>query len=113
MFPGRCDFAAGGVLVVGERPLEAALRETAEELGVRGVELAPLREADYLDERTDYRASCFSCTYDGPITWQADEVAWGEWVSPGRLLDLLNELPFVPDTVALLRDIIERWAPEA
>lgn len=113
VFPGRYDFAAGGVLAVGEQPLEAALRETAEELGVHGVDLVRLREADYRDEHTDYRAFCFSCTYDGPITWQPEEVAWGEWVSPGRLLDLLDELPFVPDTVALLRDVIEGWRQEA
>ena len=56
-----------------------------------------LGEVDYADARTRY-AFCFACTWDGPVTWQPEEVAWGDWVSPARLLELLEEQPFVPDT---------------
>ena len=34
VYPGRRDFAAGGVLTAGEDPHDAAVRELAEELGV-------------------------------------------------------------------------------
>ena len=104
VFPGRYDFAAGGVLQAGEIPYDAAVREAAEELGVHGVELEPLGEADYADEHTRYHAFAYTCVYDGPITWQAEEVAWGDWVSVARLRDMLDQEDFVPDTVAVLGD---------
>ena len=103
VYPGRYDFCAGGVIQAGEDPYESALREVAEELGVAGVDLEPLGEADYADEATRYHAFCYQCRYDGPITWQAEEVAWGEWVRPERLLRMLDEVSFVPDSVSHLR----------
>lgn len=102
VYPGRYDFAAGGVLQAGEDPYESAVREAEEELGVAGVDLRPLYEADYADDQTRYHAYCYECTWDGPIRWQPEEVAWGEWVAPERLVEMLDELPFVPDTVANL-----------
>lgn len=103
VYPGLYDFCAGGVLQAGEDPYTGALREVAEELGVTGIDLVPLGEADYADGRTRYRAFCYACRYDGPIAWQPEEVAWGAWVSPARLLAMLDELPFVPDSPANLR----------
>lgn len=106
VFPGHYDFAAGGVLQVGEDPQEAALREVEEELGVTGVPLVALGEADYADEHTTYHAFCFTCVYDGPITWQPEEVAWGEWVDIARLREMVATLPFVPDTIALVGGLL-------
>ena len=106
VFPGMYDFAAGGVLQAGEEPYAAAVREAEEELGVTGVELTPIGEADYADDHTSYHAFCFTCVYDGPITWQPEEVVWGEWVSLERLQEMLRTLPFVPDTSGLLGDWI-------
>jgi 8-oxo-dGTP pyrophosphatase MutT (NUDIX family) len=103
VYPGRYDFAAGGVLAAGEDPYRGALREVEEELGVTGVELRPLFETDYADEHTRFHAYCYECTWEGPIRWQPEEVAWGEWVTPAHLLAMLRELPFMPDTVANLR----------
>lgn len=102
VYPGMHDFAAGGVLHAGEEPYDAAVREVEEELGVTGAVLTPMGEADYADEHTRYHAFCFTCVYDGPITWQPEEVAWGDWVSPARLQQMLEGLPFVPDSIALL-----------
>ncbi len=103
VYPGRYDFTAGGVLQAGEDPLESARRELEEELGVTGVALVPLFEADYADAHTRFHAFCYECTTDGPVRWQPEEVAWGEWVTPARLLELIEELPFMPDAVANLR----------
>lgn len=103
LYPGRYDFCAGGVLRAGEDPLESARREVAEELGVTGVALVPLGAADYADEHTRMREFLYECTYDGPVTWQPDEVAWGAWVTPARLLRMLDDLPFMPDSVANFR----------
>ncbi len=102
LYPGRYDLCAGGVLRAGEDPLDSARRELAEELGVTGVELVPVGTATYADERTRMHGFIYECTYDGPITWQPEEVAWGAWVTPDRLLEMLDELPFMPDSVANL-----------
>ena len=107
VFAGLYDFCAGGVVQAGEDPAASAAREAAEELGVTGVELRPLGEADYADEHVRYRAFLFECTYDGPIRWQPDEVEWGGWVPVPRLLEMLDELPFVPDSASMLRGWLE------
>ena len=103
VYPGRYDFTAGGVLQAGEEPLESARRELAEELGITGVDLAALYETDYADDHTRFHAFCYECRWDGPVRWQPEEVAWGDWVSPARLRELIAELPFMPDAVANLR----------
>ncbi|MEG3614693.1 NUDIX hydrolase [Isoptericola haloaureus] len=105
VYPGRYDFCAGGVLHAGESPLQSARREVAEELGVEGVPLLRLGERDYADAHTRYRAFLFTCTWDGPVRWQPEEIAWGRWVSPRRLVEMVDELAFVPDSVAVL----DRW----
>ncbi|MCK0116408.1 NUDIX domain-containing protein [Isoptericola sp. S6320L] len=105
VYPGRYDFCAGGVVRAGELPADSAAREVAEELGVTGVQLLSLGESDYADVSARYHAFLFTCTYDGTITWQPDEVAWGAWVAPRRLATMIDELDFVPDSVALLH----RW----
>jgi isopentenyldiphosphate isomerase len=107
VYPGMYDFCAGGVVQAGEDPTTSAERELAEELGVVGVPLESLGEADYADQHTRYRAFLYSCTYDGPIRWQPEEVAWGSWVAPARLVEMLDELPFVPDSTSNLRGWLE------
>jgi 8-oxo-dGTP pyrophosphatase MutT (NUDIX family) len=108
VFPGLLDFTAGGVVGAGEDPAEAAKRELDEELGIRGVALKFLGAADYADDHTDVRAFLFTVTWDGPIAWQPEEVAWGEWHNAADLERNVAERPqdFVPDAVALWAD---RW----
>lgn len=103
VYPSRWDFAAGGVLLAAEDPVEGARRELAEELGVTS-ELVPLGEADYTDAHTSYHAFLFLTTWDGPITPQPEEVAYGAWLSVEHLLERIAdpEIEFMPDTVALL-----------
>ena len=88
----------------GEDPLDGARRELAEELGVTS-ELEPLGEADYADEHTSYHAFRYVTTWDGPITPQPEEVAYGAWLSIERLLERLAdpEVAFMPDTRGALR----------
>ena len=112
VYPGLLDFAAGGVVCAGEDPLEGAVREVEEELGVHGVPLRPLGTADYADAATRYRAFRFVTTYDGPIRWQAEEVSWGAWVTLEDLVRRLDDEPqeIVPDSAAVWGGIVRGWA---
>lgn len=106
VYPGMHDCCAGGVLKYGERPLEAATRELAEELGVTGVVLYPVTTTTYRDQHTSYVAFVYETRYDGPIRWQPEEVAWGTWMSMDALRARLADpgWPFVPDSRALIAD---------
>lgn len=106
LYPGRFDFAAGGVVTAGEDPHTAAVRELDEELGVSGVPLEPIRVAHYRDDHTDYWGHCFTATWDGPVTLQPSELAWGDWWPVDRLVAALDDpgWPVMPDTLSLLGD---------
>jgi 8-oxo-dGTP pyrophosphatase MutT (NUDIX family) len=110
VYPACYDFLAGGVIDAGEDPYDAVVRELAEELGITGVELTKLPEGDYADDFTNYHAYLYTCVWDGPVTHQPEEVAWGSWMTPAELVRRLGEWPFVPDTTALLgsylRDLV-------
>jgi isopentenyldiphosphate isomerase len=110
VFPGQHDCCAAGCLQAGEEVEAAARREAAEELGVMGVPLEPLFVMRYDDTATRHLCHAFVATYDGPITHQAEEVAWGAWMTPEELRAHLADpsWPFVPDGRAL----IERWFAE-
>jgi aminoglycoside phosphotransferase (APT) family kinase protein len=93
--------------------LEGARRELAEELGVTS-DLVPLGEADYADDHTTYHAFRYLTTWDGPITPQPSEVAYGAWLSTDRLLERIAdpEIAFMPDTVALFSDWLRERAAD-
>lgn len=99
IYPGIFDCWAGGVLAAGETPEAGATREVAEELGIRDVSLVPLLTTEWSDDLVRAIYHVFALTWDGPITHQIEEVAWGEWWSPQMLADRLADpdFPFVPD----------------
>lgn len=106
VYAGMHDCCAGGVLLAGEDPVEGARREAAEELGVTGAELRAVLNQPYGDQYTRYWAFGYETTYDGPISWQPEEVAWGRWMSLEELARRLEDpsWPFVPDSRALIGD---------
>ncbi|MBX6750746.1 MAG: NUDIX domain-containing protein [Micromonosporaceae bacterium] len=108
IYPGCHDVWAGGVVLAGEDPDQAAQRELAEELGVRGCPLTPVLRYWYADEATSYLAFVYEARYDpdrdGPIVHQPAEVAAGWWLDWDELLTRLADptWPFVPDGRATL-----------
>jgi 8-oxo-dGTP pyrophosphatase MutT (NUDIX family) len=107
VFPGMHDCFAAGCLQAGEEPDAAAAREAAEELGVVGVPLTPLFVTRYDDESTRHLCHVYEALWDGPVTHQPEEVAWGGWMTVDELRHRLADpaWPFVPDGRAL----VVRW----
>jgi 8-oxo-dGTP pyrophosphatase MutT (NUDIX family) len=109
VFPGMHDAFVAGCLVAGEEPADAATRELAEELGVTGVALEPLFSGWYADESTRHLCHVWTTSYDGPVTHQAEEVAWGGWMAVADLRAHLADptWPFVPDGRALVERLLD------
>lgn len=107
VYPGHYDVAAGGVVLHGETYEEAAARELGEELGVRGVPLRPL--FDFFHEGPGNRVwgRAFSCFWDGPVTLQPEEVAWGAFLPVERVLALAEAEPFTPDSLLALQRYLQ------
>ncbi len=109
VYPGAYDCFAGGVVAAGEQPADAARRELAEELGVRGAPLRELLRHWWDDEHTRYLAFVYDATWDGPVVHQPDEVAEGSWMTLAELRARLADPSwvFVPDGRAGL-ELLER-----
>jgi 8-oxo-dGTP pyrophosphatase MutT (NUDIX family) len=105
VYPGMYDTAAGGVLAAGETYLEAARRELAEELGVVGPEPRFLFRHRYRGPENPSWSALFEVTWDGPVTPQASEIAWGAFLTLEELAVRLEQWPFCPDGLEIFR----RW----
>jgi isopentenyldiphosphate isomerase len=102
LWPGCWDVAAGGVVGAGEAWEDAAARELAEEVGVRGVVLRPLGGGTYADDHVDEVARIWTATWDGEVSFDDGEVVEAHWVTPEELAERLGRDRFVPDSLALV-----------
>src|SRR5215475_9437606 len=87
VYPSYYDVAVGGVVAAGESYDDGASRELAEELGVAGVTPRPILSFQYEDDGNQVNGRVYSCTYDGPVHLQAEEIVAGEWLD----LDIVVE----------------------
>jgi isopentenyldiphosphate isomerase len=106
LWPSAWDLAVGGVVTAGEGWDAAASRELAEEVGIEGVELRFVRDGRYADPDVDELARVYALTWDGPVRFVDGEVVSAEWLSPADLAERIGRLPFCPDSVALVADLL-------
>lgn len=107
--PGLLELGAGGALTSGETYEQNALRELGEECGIKNVALRFLFKYPYEDNQTRVITNLYSCTYDGKIIIQKEEVAGYFWVSIPKLKEMINKQPerFSPQAIDMLNRYLE------
>ncbi len=106
VFPGYYDPATGGVVLAGESYEQGAVRELAEEMGIRDVPLTWLFDFYFTDEHTRVWGGAFSCVYGGEISLQAEEVESVELMTSNEILRRSVSEPFTPDGLYVVRRYI-------
>lgn len=108
IFPDHYDPATGGVVLAGESYEAGAERELEEEMGIRQVPLTRVFDFYFSDPRSRVWGRVFTCTYDGPLTLQAEEVEHVELMTLDEILRRAEQEPFTPDGVYVVRSYAER-----
>lgn len=103
IYPGYYDVAAGGVVLAGESYDESAGRELREELGIKDTALTCLFTFFYQESKNRVWGRVFSCTHDGELHLQAEEVESGFFADPADVLALSKKEPFTPDGIYVLK----------
>lgn len=108
--PGAYDIFVGGVVGAGETYFEAAIREAEEELGVTGVRPEPLFK--FLFEQDDYSWFCdvHQARWTGPVSPQAEEIDWYDWLTDEEVAERLLVWDVVPDGREAYRRYLDRSA---
>jgi isopentenyldiphosphate isomerase len=95
-FPGQFNWMLGGAVGVAESYEEAASRELAEELGVRG---RPRFVFKFLcaGAISPYWLGLHELVVTEPVQPDPSEVAWHGWLTEAELAELVRHQAFVPD----------------
>lgn len=95
-FPGGYNWLIGGAVGVGEAYEDAAARELAEELGVRG---RPRFVFKYLCSGaiSPYWLGLHEVTVAEPVVPDTAEIVWRDWLTEAELTELVRHPAFVPD----------------
>ena len=110
VYPSYYDVAVGGVVVAGESYDIGARRELVEELGIVGVLPRPILNFRYDGEDNPVNGRVYSCTYDGAVVLQPDEIVAGEWLDLDVLFERVRQQPFCPDGLEALLRYLDRLA---
>ncbi len=88
--PGKWDSSVGGHVDAGEGRLEAALRETKEELGLEGLALQYMYDYKYRSGRESEDLRTYGLIHDGPVTPNPLEIeSVADW-DPGEIENKLG-----------------------
>lgn len=111
--PGLWDTSAAGHVDSGERYEEAALRELAEELGLR-VPLGALERTGLFEARPETGnefAAIYRVVSDAPLVLEPREIAEGRWLSAEGLDAWLARRP--ADFTVVFREVWQNARPGA
>jgi 8-oxo-dGTP pyrophosphatase MutT (NUDIX family) len=103
IYPGYYDVAAGGVVLAGETYDESARRELQEELGISNASLTSFFTFFYQEGKNRVWGRVYSCTHDGELALQTEEIESGFFADPEAVLALSNKEPFTPDGIYVLK----------
>jgi len=95
--PGKWDTSVGGHLDVGETYKQAARREMAEELGIRGVHLVFLYAYQMRNEVESENVQTFRCMWDGSICFDQQEIKEGRFWTVEEIEEALETGTFTPN----------------
>jgi isopentenyldiphosphate isomerase len=109
VYPGLFDVCVGGTVVSGESHELNACREIGEELGIHGVPVYALFDHRFADGRTNSAIRVYACVYDGPVTFQPEEVADGFWAGRAQVEALLAGGQVCPDSSQGWRLYLKRY----
>ena len=108
IYPSYYDIAAGGVVLAGESYDESAVRELEEELGIRDTPLTSHFTFCHEDSSNLVWGRVYSCTYDGGMSLQEEEIESGFFMNPEKVLLLSEKEPFTPDGLYVLKRYLRR-----
>jgi isopentenyldiphosphate isomerase len=107
IYPGYYDVATGGVVLADESYDLSAERELAEELGARNTPLTPHFDFKHEDDDNIVWGRLYTCTFDGEIILQEEEVESGEFLTIDQVLKLSRKEPFTPDGLYVFKRYLE------
>ena len=107
VYPGYYDVTVGGVVGAGEDYDGAARRELAEEVGIVEATLTPLFAVRYEDASTKLIGRAYLARHDGPVTLQAEEIAWGAFVTLAEAERIARDERCCPDGLQVLRRYLD------
>jgi isopentenyldiphosphate isomerase len=110
VYPSYYDVAVGGVVGAGESYDEGARRELAEEVGISTVTPRPILKFQYEDADNQVNGRVYSCSYDGALTLQEEEIVAGEWLDLDVVLERIHRARFCPDGVEALARYLDKLA---
>lgn len=102
VYPSHWDVCVSGVLAAGESFDAGARRELKEELGVDGDPLF-LFDFRYSDPATIAHGAVYRVTHDGPFRLQPEEIVSGEFLPVDAVQERVQQRPFCPDGLEVLR----------
>ncbi len=95
--PGKWDSSVGGHMQPGETALQAVLRESGEELGLRGADVHFVYHYLWRSSRETELVRTYAAISDGPFVLQASEIEAGRFWSAAEIAANLGKGVFTPN----------------
>lgn len=92
LYPGMYTLSSSGHVSKGETYEEAARRETVEEIGIPDISLTFVAKQVVAAELETEMLALFRATYEGPYTFNKEEVEKLEYVDKKRMKEIESQL---------------------